>query len=55
MRCTYCPKDANMRGTVFGRTLYVFGSPDDDSKLIVCCSDYRCITKHQQRFTRRVV
>ncbi len=55
IRCTYCPKDANMRGTVFGRVLAIFGSPDDENKLIVCCSDYRCRTKHIARFQRQVV
>jgi len=55
IRCTYCPKDVNMRDVIKNRTLYVYGSPDNPNKLIVCCSDYRCVKKHFDRFNKSVV
>ena len=55
LRCTYCPKDVNMRSVINGRTLYVYSLPDNPTQLIVVCSDYRCQVKHQARFNRSVV
>lgn len=55
MRCTYCPKDADMRRVIKDRTLHVYGSPDNPNKLIVVCSDYRCAEKHQKKYNNNVV
>jgi hypothetical protein len=55
MRCTYCPKDADMRRVIKDRTLHIYGSPDNQNKLIVVCSDYRCVEKHQKKYNNTVV
>jgi hypothetical protein len=55
IRCTYCPRDADMRRVIKDRTLHIFGSPDNPNKLIVVCSDYRCNKKHQDKYNNSVV
>lgn len=55
IRCTYCPLDVDVRGVLKTRTFYIFQSPNDPKKLIMVCSDYRCTTKHQQRFQQQVI
>ncbi len=53
MRCSYCPQNADMRGVIKSRTLYVFENPARKGILIVVCSDYRCQDKFQKQYVRR--
>jgi len=55
IRCSYCPQNADMRGVIKSRTLYVFMNPQNPGKLIVVCSDYRCQDKFQRQYVRRNV
>ena len=55
MQCTFCPSDADLRGVMKTRTMYVFGSPEDPKRLVVVCSDYRCRDKFFKRFMTGVV
>lgn len=55
LRCSYCPANTDVRGVLKKRTLYVFENPDNPKKLIMVCSDYRCVDKHHKRFERRNV
>ena len=54
IRCSYCPRDADMRAVIKSRVINVYGHPDNPNKLIMVCSDYRCRQKHLQRFNKGV-
>jgi len=50
IRCSYCPRDADMRAVVKSRTLYVFEHPDKPNVLIMVCNDFRCRQKHLKKY-----
>lgn len=53
IRCSYCPQNADRRGVIKSRVLYVFMNPQQPGRLIIVCSDYRCQDKFQKQYVRR--
>jgi len=50
LRCSYCPDNISPLDVIKQRELKVHVHPDNPSKLVVVCDDYKCSQKHLERF-----
>lgn len=50
IRCSYCDASRNPEEVMYKAIMNVHGHPDNPTKLVVVCNDYKCSQKHEARF-----